>query len=541
MHTFAQNQKPTKQAKNDNSTTRGRAFFDQSDAVRSSLRLQHTMENDAGLRLRATAEEFGADSISAVSTCFSHDLSRIPVYAGAQETIRPKLTINIRGDVYEQEADRLADQVLRMPEPQLQRTCSCGEDCTKCRAEQPGHVHQLLQTIGIQANSAAETVAPLIVHEVLRSPGQSLDSATKAFFEPRFGANFGSVRVHSDSTAAESARMVNSLAYTVGDHVAFAHGQYAPGTPAGRGLLAHELTHVVQQRDAGPATTLNRQTGNEGGIIEGIIKKIKEDLIALGNKPLGPSSGFTEPGCPPTFCQPFANKDEAVTDLENWKQVFIVGISREVSAKVAPLWKAYLEGGSGAKDLTAEFGKDFTASLTTAKATADLLEAVRKDVEAAILADVPINTPGWQMSTPWTSAALEAIGTPGDSDEMNFDIKGEVAGNLAGAIGTNQRTVRMGAKPSPWDDLRGAKLTFDLKTNPNGSITVTPSLEFVVQDTIDLCPGDCGDSDERVATVALSRFEATGLTGDVPFVIRFPAPPEKLVPFVVPANLGPTP
>jgi hypothetical protein len=84
---------------------------------------------------------------------------------------------------------------------------------------------------------------PLIVHEVLRSPGQPLDSQTRAFFEPRFGHDFSKVRVHTDTRASESTRAVNALAYTVGQDVAFASGQYAPRTDAGARLLAHELAH----------------------------------------------------------------------------------------------------------------------------------------------------------------------------------------------------------------------------------------------------------------------------------------------------------
>ena len=88
---------------------------------------------------------------------------------------------------------------------------------------------------------------PPIVHEVLRSPGQPLDVATRAFMEPRFGHDFSGVRVHTDAKAAESARAVNALAYTVGRNVVFGAGQYLPQTNAGQRLLAHELTHTVQQ------------------------------------------------------------------------------------------------------------------------------------------------------------------------------------------------------------------------------------------------------------------------------------------------------
>jgi hypothetical protein len=103
------------------------------------------------------------------------------------------------------------------------------------------------------------TQAPPLVHDALRAPGQPLDPATRAFFEPRFGHNFSDVRVHADPTAARSAATVNARAYTVGPQVAFAPGQYAPQTAAGRTLLAHELAHVVQQRTA-HTPTLRRDT-----------------------------------------------------------------------------------------------------------------------------------------------------------------------------------------------------------------------------------------------------------------------------------------
>ncbi len=92
---------------------------------------------------------------------------------------------------------------------------------------------------------------PLIVHEVLRSPGQPLDAETREFMEPRFEHDFSKVRVHTDEKAAESSSAVNAMAYTVGRDVVFGSGQYAPETGEGRKLMAHELTHVVQQARGG--------------------------------------------------------------------------------------------------------------------------------------------------------------------------------------------------------------------------------------------------------------------------------------------------
>ncbi|MGA7180810.1 MAG: DUF4157 domain-containing protein [Thiobacillaceae bacterium] len=88
------------------------------------------------------------------------------------------------------------------------------------------------------------------MYEVLRSPGQPLAPQTRVFLEPRFGLDFSRVQVHMDGHAARSAHAIDALAYTVGHHVVFGTGQYAPDTPRGQRLLAHELTHVAQQRDA---------------------------------------------------------------------------------------------------------------------------------------------------------------------------------------------------------------------------------------------------------------------------------------------------
>lgn len=90
-------------------------------------------------------------------------------------------------------------------------------------------------------------IAPPLVHETIRSNGEALDRGTRSFFEPRFGFDFSRVRVHTDARAAESARSVNSLAYTAGNNIVFAAGQYAPQAAAGQQLLAHELAHVTQQ------------------------------------------------------------------------------------------------------------------------------------------------------------------------------------------------------------------------------------------------------------------------------------------------------
>src|SRR5512145_394946 len=100
------------------------------------------------------------------------------------------------------------------------------------------------------------------VREVLESRGEPLDLPTRAFLEPRFGHDFSQVRVHTGSQAAASARAIEALAYTVGQKIVFGAGQYAPGTPDGRRLIAHELTHTLQQ---GADQTLAEQVISQSG------------------------------------------------------------------------------------------------------------------------------------------------------------------------------------------------------------------------------------------------------------------------------------
>lgn len=171
--------------------------------------------------------------------------------------LQPKLAINVPGDQYEQEADRLADFAVSEPNRLPSRASSRAVVSPLQRDETAAPPKQVFdeaqKPVWRKANgpSASIGAAPPIVHEVLESPGQPLDRLTRGFMESRLAYNFGGVRIHADARAAESARAVNALAYTVGRHVVFGAGQYAPGTAQGQRLLAHELVHTAQQVGAG--------------------------------------------------------------------------------------------------------------------------------------------------------------------------------------------------------------------------------------------------------------------------------------------------
>lgn len=148
------------------------------------------------------------------------------------------------GDRYEREADQVADQVLAAPHARnagplsVQRVESAGD------------------SVGI---------APPSVEQMINTSGEPLDAATRHFFEPRFGHDFGHVRIHRDAAAARSAASISALAYTVGHHIVFGNGRYRPEAHSGRSLLAHELTHVLQQSGTVQRASASRETDDLSG------------------------------------------------------------------------------------------------------------------------------------------------------------------------------------------------------------------------------------------------------------------------------------
>jgi hypothetical protein len=187
--------------------------------------------------------------------------------------LQTKLTVNQPDDAYEQEADRVADQVMRVGQPgaaDSQRiTPITGDGCihrlgAACENERqrpsPGEEDEE-ETVQRKEVSPGTPEIPRDIQSHLghlQGGGQSLSSDLRAFFEPRFGHDFGQVRIHTDSRAAATARALDARAFTMGRDIVFAAGQYAPHSPDGRRLLAHELTHTLQQRAPGEVPRLQR-------------------------------------------------------------------------------------------------------------------------------------------------------------------------------------------------------------------------------------------------------------------------------------------
>jgi hypothetical protein len=423
------------------------------------------------------------------------------------------LTVSDPSDPAEREAERVADHVMRT-------------------AEQvpldPGHtVHSGDSSRGGPATAIDGTFGG----------GQPIAADAREFMEARFGRKLDTVRIHTDANAGELARQVSAKAFTVRDHVFFAAGEYRPNETSGRRLLAHELTHVAQQGGSvqtDGAPTAYRQMGESASS--------DADLAAereYGDKGAPKATTCGSPSwCPAGFCSPYRSEELAKYYRSKNAPWLLAGISAAVDSRVVPLWREYVWGGSPPKDLTAEFGADFTASPTTRQTTTFL----RNELQARLTASPPFVARSGRVSLDIAGlipGAIAELGDPAAVHQMNFNKPRDVPGNLAGGIGTDQKACPAGAQPSPFNDERHAHGTVELDRGSDRQVTVTPAIRYTVKDTIDLCPGDCGAPLEQIATVPLSQFEATGISGDVPFTVEFPAP--VLGSFTITAPDGPEP
>jgi len=201
-----------------------RALLTKREANTGKTRTSSSQANKAGL---SPIRNSPVDQISFLQrTVGNRSLERL-LKSGV---IQAKLKVNEPGDIYEQEADQIAEHVLAAP------THSAGPQIQRVAGQWPG----------------GSTSAPASVERALASPGQPFEPALRQEMEQRFSWDFSRVRLHIGTAAEQSARDVNARAYTVGDNLVFGAGEYKPDTRQGRRLLAHELTHVVQQSGAEP-------------------------------------------------------------------------------------------------------------------------------------------------------------------------------------------------------------------------------------------------------------------------------------------------
>lgn len=201
----------------------------------SALYLQRTLGNQAVQTLTRSSK-------------IGSDFGRIRIY--------PKLKVSQPDDPHEQEADRVADEVMRMSITRVAPTVTgteemIGRKCGACETKEEGNEKLHINRKSLPANGLEPSEEAMNeINAIRSSSGHSLDAGTKTFMETRLGYDLGNVRIHTGEAAARSAQSVGALAYTVADNVVFGHGQYQPNSTEGKRLLAHELVHVIQQGSA---------------------------------------------------------------------------------------------------------------------------------------------------------------------------------------------------------------------------------------------------------------------------------------------------
>lgn len=168
--------------------------------------------------------------------------------------IQTKFKVNHPGDVYEQEADRVAGHIMNVQTPQSITKNKCSDygkiNCKSKTCEEDKESNKI--NVSRRGNSSCNEfdVSNSVTRDISNSinqRGSPLDFSTRQYMESRFGYDFSRVRVHINERSARSADAINALAYTVGNHIVFSHNRYTPGSLDGRKLIAHELVHTIQQ------------------------------------------------------------------------------------------------------------------------------------------------------------------------------------------------------------------------------------------------------------------------------------------------------
>lgn len=258
MYTFT-HKKRLLQGKNlATSSWPSRRYSGQNHELASTLQLQRMDANQAGQReVQANTGKSATPSAATTSLpLFLRNSSHTSTYPTAQ----PKLAINPPGDRHEQEADRVADQVMQKPGPAVQHLPENEINELPQSKASPGQTPHV-------SNAMAEQI------QELRGGGHALDPSSRAYMESRFGRDFNQVRVHRDNRAANLAQSMNAKAFTIGHDVVFGSGEYSPNSHSGRKLIAHELTHVNQQNNM----TRTRETGKPSPFSTLIQRQPKQD------------------------------------------------------------------------------------------------------------------------------------------------------------------------------------------------------------------------------------------------------------------------
>lgn len=467
--------------------------------------------------------------------------------------IQTKLTVGAPGDKYEQEADQVAAQVMSMSvapdsSPQVQRfgeednpvqRWSLVQSITPVVQRQVDEqvqmrslVQRAFQAGGNEASGDLESRL-----NASKGGGSALAPEVRAFMEPRFGADFSAVRVHTGSEAVQMNRELGAQAFTHGSDVYFGAGK----SPGNNELTAHELTHVVQQTggiqlkqivslESNPENSVIQRfswsdvtetAGRIGNTITDVAssvgEQVEEGVNYLTGRPERERAERERPererDNPGTFCTPYTSRAEIYAAKTYLWTTLIPSATGMFGADVAGLWQQYLSGRSSGY-------RTFAKGSNIANAFAQS-NVIRQHTE--ILMDRAINRldqfEALEANT-WVDVPVENVFT---SDEINFpinfnnpfDIPGHIAGGASGSdFGPDTRKLKGHLSVYRESDDTGNTIGYQLKAK----------FEFEVKDAVDFCPGGAGAGLEQVLTIPASRLEASGEAFDVPFEVQFAAP-----------------
>ncbi|MDW7693784.1 DUF4157 domain-containing protein [Flammeovirgaceae bacterium SG7u.111] len=504
--------------------------------------------------------------------------SSTPFFKG--NVVYPKLAIGQSNDKYEQEADAIADEVMAMQEdtPKLAGVGNEGNSgslqpkpitrsvvqkkCGSCEKEARGVLQPKLD--------GGETQVSVPLQNQLQTSkrsGSPLPQKTNQFMGNAFGADFSNVRVHTGGEAQQMNQSIQAKAFTHGSDIYFNKGQYSPSSLGGKKLLAHELTHVVQQ-SASQSNAIQRQIDLSGitqeqyeqafggfarifplSFIRGVLDEYSlqdliqiiqdtENLISQVNPINLIDSSF--------FCQPFsaADRPKALLLKRFMQRHFLRIIRLRFGEEVGDLWTQYLRSAPGSYQSvvfdspSSVLVQDFANSETTVARQQELMEMFKQRINrlcrsgtrvSGALADGSRSSTLFRRhmrslrSNEWVEIPVMQRGfflipraELNNSEAMNFSNPAERAGNIAGGIspgghGPENREVRGGLGFRGIKDGSGRIISIELET----------AFEFTVNDAVDFCPGGVGAGVEQVLTIPLSRLEATGLAFDVPFRVIY--------------------
>ena len=474
----------------------------------------------------------------------------------SERGIQTKLTIGAPEDHYEQEADRVARQVMSVGayrhtpfnSPQVQRFGQEGNSfkplylpqpvtpAVQMSVEEQAQMSELIQrTFQGGGNQTSEDLESRL--NASKGGGSPLAPEVRDFMEPRFGADFSKVRVHTDGEAVQMNRELSAQAFTHGSDVYFGAGK----SPGNNELTAHELTHVVQQSEnIQRLQMLSPSLSEESSLIQCFsLSDITETAEHIGNKITDVASGVGEQiekgvnylkGRPErqraererperendnqeNFCTAYTSTAEIYAAKTYLWTTLIPATTAMFGTDVAGLWQQYLSGPSSGYRTFAKgsnIANAFAQSNVIRQRTENLMviATTRKDRFNTLPANKWVNVPVDQVFT---------------QDEINYginfsnpyDIPGHIAGGAgSSSFGKDTRTLKGYLSVCRETDDTGKTIGYQLKAK----------FEFEVKDTVDFCPGQPGSALEQILTIPASRLEASGQAFDVPFQVQFDAP-----------------